>query len=116
VGRFIIVLNLYIGGILIGACFYWGGCCFGMIDAISEKATFLKSVWSKMAVSALGITVLEWLCGCIVNLWLKLNVWDYSNMPLQIMGQVCIVFSFFWFLLSFPAMQFCKSIRILFFE
>lgn len=96
--------------------FLLGGCCFGIIDAISEKATFLKSVWSKMALSALGITISEWICGCIVNLWLKLNVWDYSNMPLQIMGQVCMLFSFFWFVLSFPAMQFCKSIRILFFE
>ena len=96
--------------------FFLGACCFGLIDVITQKATFLKSVWSKMAVCAVGITVLEWICGCIVNLWLKLDVWDYSDMPLQIKGQVCIVFSFFWFLLSFPAMQFCKSIRILLFE
>lgn len=96
--------------------FMLGGCCFGMIDVISEKMKFLKSVWSKMLVSAAGITLLEWICGCIVNLWLKLDVWDYSDMPLQIMGQICFVFSFFWFLLSFPAMQFCRSIRTLFFE
>lgn len=96
--------------------FMLGGCCFGMIDVISEKMTFLKNVWSKMLVSAAGITLLEWICGCIVNLWLKLEVWDYSDMPLQIMGQICFVFSFFWFLLSFPAMQFCRSIRTLFFE
>ncbi len=96
--------------------FLLGGCCFGIIDIISEKMTFLKNVWSKMLASAACITLLEWICGCIVNLWLKLDVWDYSDMPLQIMGQICFIFSFFWFLLSFPAMQFCRSIRTLFFE
>lgn len=96
--------------------FLLGGACFCWIDVICEKLTFVKSLWGKMALSAAGITVLEWVCGCIVNLWLKLEVWDYSKLPLQIMGQVCLLFSLFWFLLSFPAMQFCKSIRVLFFE
>lgn len=96
--------------------FVLGGFCFCWIDVICEKLTFVKTIWGKMALSAMGITVLEWLCGCVVNLWLKLDVWDYSRLPMQIMGQVCLLFSFFWFLLSFPAMQFCKSVRVLFFE
>lgn len=86
--------------------FLLGGCCFGMIDAISEKMAFLKNIWSKMLVSAAGITLLEWICGCIVNLWLKLDVWDYSDMPLQIMGQICFIFSFFGFCCLFRQCNF----------
>lgn len=96
--------------------FLLGGCCFEMIDVISERMTCLPNVWSKMLLSGAGITLLELICGCIVNLWLKLDVWDYSGMPLQVMGQICFIFSFFWFLLSFPAMKICKSLRVLFFE
>lgn len=96
--------------------FVLGGLCFGWVDFICKKITILKTMWQKMLASALGITFLEWLTGCIVNLWLKWNVWDYSNLPMQIMGQVSLLFSFFWFLLSYPAIRLCESIRILFFE
>lgn len=96
--------------------FLLGGLCFGWVDLICEKFTRLKSLWQKMLVSALGITLMEWFTGCIVNLWLKWNVWDYSALPMQIMGQVSLLFSLFWFLLSYPAIRFCESIRVLFFE
>lgn len=96
--------------------FLLGGGCLWWIDFICEKMTFVKSIVGKMTLSAAGITAMEWITGCILNLWLKLNVWDYSKMPLQIMGQICLLFSFFWFLLSFPAMKVCKSVRVLFFE
>ena len=69
-----------------------------------------------MALSAIGITFLEWITGCVLNIWMKMDIWDYSKLPMQIMGQVCLIFSFFWFLLSFPAMKICKSVRVLFFE
>lgn len=31
--------------------------------------------------------VSEFITGCVVNLWLKLDVWDYSNLPGNILGQ-----------------------------
>lgn len=96
--------------------FVLGGLCFGWVDFICQKITGLKCLWQKMLVSALGITFMEWLTGCIVNLWLKWNVWDYSELPMQIMGQVSLLFSFFWFVLSYPAIEFCRCIRVLLFE
>ena len=50
------------------------------------------------------ITGLELIVGCIVNRKLHMGVWDYSGRPGQILGQICPLFSFLWFLLSFPAM------------
>ena len=34
--------------------------------------------------------------GCIVNLWLGWDVWDYSGMPGNILGQVCPRYFLLW--------------------
>lgn len=49
------------------------------------------------------ITLGEFLCGIVVNLWLNLKVWDYSSLPFNIMGQVCLLFTLAWVALSYPA-------------
>ena len=48
------------------------------------------------------ITAIEFVAGAIVNVRLKLNVWDYSKMPLNLYGQVCLPFSLLWCLLTLP--------------
>lgn len=61
------------------------------------------SLLFQMGVSTIIITCLEYLTGAIVNIGLGLNVWDYSNLPLNIHGQICLYFSFVWFFVSFIA-------------
>ena len=34
------------------------------------------------------------------NIILKEHVWDYSGVPLNFLGQVCVPFSLIWFALS----------------
>lgn len=48
-------------------------------------------------IAAATITSLEFLFGVIFNMWLKMNVWDYSNVPLNLFGQICLPFSLIWF-------------------
>ena len=60
------------------------------------------------------ITSLELLVGCVVNLLLGWNVWDYSSQPLNLFGQICVMFSAFWFLLSVPAAAICEAFRLRF--
>lgn len=43
------------------------------------------------------ITALEFIFGIIFNILLKMNVWDYSNVPMNILGQISIPFSLIWF-------------------
>lgn len=50
------------------------------------------------------ITVVELLTGVIVNLWLRLQVWDYSAMPWNLWGQICLPFSLLWFVLTLPVL------------
>ncbi len=61
------------------------------------------AIISQMAISALIITTVELITGVIVNLWLGLNVWDYSKQPYNLLGQICLLYTNIWFFLSLPA-------------
>ena len=76
-----------------------GGICVLGIYHISKLFREL-SLFKKGMLSALFITAVEAVVGFIVKVKLGLKVWDYSNLPLNLNGQVCLLFSFFWFLLS----------------
>lgn len=60
------------------------------------------------------ITSFELAVGCIVNLLLHMGVWDYSALPFNLFGQICLMFSALWFLLSIPAVWLCKAIAGIF--
>ena len=51
------------------------------------------------ASGALIVTAYEFCVGMIVNVRLGWQVWDYSTLPGNIMGQICPVFTTAWFLL-----------------
>lgn len=46
------------------------------------------------------ITSLEFIFGVVFNIILKQAVWDYSNAPLNVFGQICLPFSAIWFVFS----------------
>lgn len=48
------------------------------------------------------ITAVEFLFGWVVNIRLGRSVWDYSNMKLNLYGQICLRYSCFWGLLTEP--------------
>jgi uncharacterized membrane protein len=80
-----------------------GGICFIMIGLLNDIFPRKISIISQMVISALIITAVELLVGLIVNVWLGLNVWDYSKLPYNFMGQICLLYSNIWFLLSLAA-------------
>jgi hypothetical protein len=47
-------------------------------------------------VGGLCITLLELVAGLIINVWLKLDVWDYSDAPLNILGQITPLYTLYW--------------------
>lgn len=57
------------------------------------------------------ITLVELWIGCTVNLWWNMDVWDYSDMPMNLWGQICPLFSAMWFLLCWPAYWLCGRIE-----
>lgn len=55
------------------------------------------------------ITFFEFTVGCVVNVLLGWNVWDYSHMYLNVLGQICPSYSAGWFLLSLPVAVICTA-------
>ncbi|MBT9617193.1 hypothetical protein GPK43_03565 [Mediterraneibacter faecis] len=76
-----------------------GGLCFIICGVINEKSRCMPLVLQQL-IAASGITVIEFIFGLILNVWLGLNMWDYSNMPGNILGQICPQFMVLWFFLS----------------
>ena len=90
--------------------FIIGGLAFFLIGCINEKYRKMPLV-KQMTIGSIVITTLEFVCGCIVNLWLGWNVWNYSNMPFNLLGQICLPFSVLWFFLSAVAVVADDTIR-----
>lgn len=79
--------------------FLVGGICFILIGAINEITPKMPII-RQMFLSSIIITVIEFISGCILNLWLGWNIWDYSDEFGNILGQICVKHSIYWFLLS----------------
>lgn len=80
-----------------------GGVCFGILGRISD-ILHGKSLPLRCAAGSAAITGVEFLFGCVFNLGLGMQVWDYSGEMFNIAGQVCARYSVLWFLLSAPLM------------
>lgn len=55
---------------------------------------------AQSAVCGVAITAVEFVAGLIINVWLGMDVWDYSNIVGNLMGQVCLPFTLLWIFLS----------------
>ena len=76
--------------------FLLGGFCFVTLGLINEIIPWDMPLWQQIIIGAGIITALEFLTGCIVNLWLGWDVWDYSGLPGNILGQICPQFFLLW--------------------
>ncbi len=84
-----------------------GGLCLVLLLIISRIPLPRPFLW---LLGALAITGVEFAIGCIVNRWLHLGVWDYSALPLNLLGQISLPFSLIWFALSIPGIALCRAI------
>lgn len=83
--------------------FIVGGICFVLIGVINEIIPWEMSIWQQTLIGAAIVTAVEFVSGCIINIWLGWAVWDYSDMPLNVLGQVCLPFTIIWLFLSVAA-------------
>lgn len=85
-----------------------GGISGAVLYCISEDDQPLAF---KALSGALMITALEMITGVADNIIFGWAVWDYSRVPLNLFGQICLPFSVLWFFLCFPALFFCRYVR-----
>lgn len=91
--------------------FFVGGLCFLTIEIIERYRLFGGSIILQAPLCALCITAVELLSGLLVNRTMHLEVWDYSSLPLNLWGQICLPFSALWLCVSFPAEIAARGIR-----
>ena len=85
----------------------------GLINNIAPN----KQLYKQCLLSMIIVTCVEFISGYILNIKMGLNIWDYSNLPLtlNIMGQVSLLFSVFWFFLSIIAIWLDDYLRYKFY-
>jgi uncharacterized membrane protein len=76
--------------------FILGGICFICLGLINEILPWMMPLWKQILIGASVITGMEFLTGCVVNLWLGWGVWDYSGMPGNVLGQICPQYFLLW--------------------
>lgn len=93
-----------------------GGICFLICGGINEIFTWeMPLIWQGI-ISALIITIIELIAGCIINIQMNLNVWDYSDLPFNLYGQICLLFSLLWGLLGMVAVVVDDYLRYYFWK
>ena len=113
-GSIYYLLEIIFRGYSFTAMIICGGLCFTICGAINEKNRCRPLVLQQL-VAATGITAIEFLFGLVLNVWLGLRMWDYSNMPGNILGQICPQFTALWFFLSALGIILDDYIRWVFF-
>lgn len=99
-GLLYVILELLWRGRSHWSMFILGGICFIALGLINEVFPWDMPLWKQMLTGACLVTALEFMTGCIVNLWLGWDVWDYSNLPGNILGQICPQFFVVWIFVS----------------
>ena len=95
--------------------FLLGGICFIALGLINEVIPWDMPLLLQMFIGGVIITVLEFITGCVVNLWLGWNVWDYSELPFNLWGQISLFSSIVWLGLSLVGIVLDDTIRWKFF-
>ena len=72
-----------------------GGVCFVIFSVISERCKKRTCIFKAVS-CALSVTLVELIFGIVFNLVFKMNVWDYSKMPFNLFGQVCLLYTLLW--------------------
>ena len=85
IGGFIYVgIEILYRGYSHWSMFIVGGLCLLIVGMLND-GLFPSSfgIIPQMIMGAIIITCIEFIAGLIVNVWLGLGVWDYSNLPLM---------------------------------
>ena len=77
-----------------------------LIEKLTKTGLFIKGL-----IGSSFVTAVEFIFGVVFNIILKKNVWDYSKMPMNIVGQICMPYSCLWVLLSLVCIPFAGVIN-----
>lgn len=95
-GLVYVLIELAYRGYSHWSMFILGGICFIAIGSINNYIDYDMPILLQSIIASVIITLFEFICGYIINIKLGWNVWDYSELPFNIKGQICLPFSIIW--------------------
>ena len=81
------------------------------VDSINNVLSFDCDYIVQILISTILCTIGEGISGIILNVWLQLNVWDYSKMAFGtfFFGQCNVLFCFAWMLIISIIIFYCDA-------
>ena len=81
------------------------------VDSINNTLSFDCDYIVQILISTILCTIGEGISGTILNVWLQLNVWDYSKMSFGtfFFGQCNVLFCFAWMLIISIIIFYCDA-------
>lgn len=81
------------------------------VDSINNTLSFDCDYIVQILISTILCTIGEGISGIILNVWLQLNVWDYSKMAFGtfFFGQCNVLFCFAWALIISVVIFYCDA-------
>lgn len=77
-----------------------GGLCAVLLYYLNGLYPALPRALRALLGAAL-ICLVEFVCGVVFNIFLGQAVWDYSSLPFNLLGQVCLRFFAIWCVFAF---------------
>lgn len=96
---------------LMGLC---GGIAFVLIDKINNEISWDIDILIQGTIGSAIITSMEFIIGTLSLHGVVKQMWNYTNVPLNYKGIICLPFSFVWFLLSIVAVILADCINYYF--
>lgn len=81
----------------------FGLCLLYLLASLEQYNLIINPFWNKMMLflaMAAGMTLIEYIAGLFCLKYLKVRLWDYSDLWGNIQGIICPLFSFFWAILG----------------
>ena len=81
----------------------FGLCALYLLASLEQYSLIPDPFWNKVmlfAAMAVGMTLIEYIAGVFCLKYLKVRLWDYSDLWGNIQGIICPLFSFFWAILG----------------
>lgn len=81
----------------------FGLCALYLLASLEKYSLVPDPFWNKVmlfAAMAVGMTLIEYIAGVFCLKYLKVRLWDYSDLWGNIQGIICPLFSFFWAVLG----------------
>lgn len=73
--------------------FFLGGICLAFFEFQGNSVHWKDPMWIQVIRCTVFIVACEFITGIIVNKWMNWQVWDYSDQPYQLFGQICLPFA-----------------------